>query len=381
MALASSQFFDKVWVLALRISKNRPDKPAGSKVQLQELKWSRGLPYPISAFFDPVKALLFFLSGLALATRCQFSHILASMPPMEAGVSAWLLAKLTRKKLVVDLRDDMESFMEANLTRYIPLELIRPLFKLARRVYSSSVTVFAATQTIAKTTQEHIVNTSIRFVPNGADTSLFQPQNKEIQNKTRKKHSLPSEKIIIVYVGSGINPYYRLDAVLHAVKTLPQTKKERVFFLFYVYNGIESLCKLKEQLKLTNGLVEIRLPLIRSSLAEVLAACDVGLVPFDNKSYLLCARSTKLYEYLSSGECAICSGPVGGELDTLISKYPNLGVFTQPTVEGFAGAFSKIIGDAQAFLGEEMKSLRHRFVKEKFDRKKTMMKAMETLLD
>jgi len=381
MAQAGTQFFDKVWILALGVSKSNLRKQAAPRILLYELKWTRGLPYPISGFFDPIKALLFFLSGLTLSTRDHFSHILASMPPVEAGTSAWILAKLTRKKLIVDLRDDIESSMEANLSRYIPIELIRPLFKLTKRVYSSSETVFAATQTIANTTRERKVYTSIRYVPNGADTSLFQPQNKETQKKTRRKYSLPSGKVIIVYVGSGINPYYRLDSVLHALKALSGAAKGRAFCLFYVYNGIEKLNKLKEELKLTEDLVEIREPLPRSSLAEVLATCDIGLVPFDNKSYLLCARSTKLYEYLSSGLCIICSGPRGGELDTFISKYPDLGVFTQPTVEGFAQAISSVMKNSQVFLSEDMKSLRHRFVEDYFDRKKIMMKAMKALQD
>ena len=381
MALASSQFFDKVWILALGVSKNNLQKTAESRVLLHELKWARGLPYPISAVFDPVKALLFFLSGLTLATKGRLNYILASMPPVEAGASAWILAKLARKKLIVDLRDDIESALEANLTRYIPIKLIRPLFKLTRQVCSSSKIIFAATQTIANTAQEREVSTPIRYVPNGADTSLFQPQNKETQKETRIKYSLPSEKVIIVYVGSGINPYYRLDAVLHAVKALPEATKERVFFLFYVYNGIENLNKLKEELKLPNDLAELRRPIPRSSLAEVLAACDVGLVPFDNKPYLLCARSTKLYEYLSCGACIVCSGPTGGELDVLVSVHPSLGLFTQPTVERFVHAFSQVVKEADIFLSEEMKSLRHRFIKENFDRKKTMMKAMKNVLD
>jgi len=306
---------------------------------------------------------------------------LASMPPVEAGASAWILAKLKGKKLVVDLRDDVESSMEANLTRYIPIELIRPLFKLTKRVYSSAETVFTATQTIANTTQERGFNASILHVPNGADTSLFKPLGKETQNKIRDEYALPSQKIIFIYVGAGINPYYRLDAVLRAVSALPRTAKERAFFLFYVYNGLKNLKKYMEELKLETNLAEVREPILRSSLAEVMAACDTGLVPFDNKPYLLCARSTKMYEYLSSGACIICSGPTGGELDTLISSFPNLGVFTEPTVEGFVQAFSKIINKTQVFLSEDMKNLRHQFVQNNFERRRIMIKAMRALQD
>jgi len=381
MALSASSSFDKVYVLALGRSKKFHAQKGDSKVLLYEVNWWRGLPYPISAFFDPVKALLLFVFGLSLSLRVEFRYVLVSMPPVEVGLVGWLLAKLSGKNLVVDLRDDWESSMEANVTRYIPMKMIKPLFKLARQIYSSSTNIFAATQTIADTLRTREINTSIRYVPNGADTMIFFPQNKYVRVKTRRKYRLPLEKIAIVYCGSGINPYYRLEEVLKSIRALPKSVKEKVFFLFYVYNGMNRLKTLKEDLEVPNYLAEIHGPMPRRNLAEVLAACDVGLVPFDDKPYLLCARSTKLYEYLSCGTCVICSGPPYGELDVLLSSHPYLGLFTQPTIEGYVKALSQIVKNQESFLSDDMKNLRHQFIKDNFDRRKIMLKAMQALLD
>lgn len=381
MARAGALFFESVVILAFGASRNLPHtQQAKPKVFFQGINWSKGLPYPLSAFFDPLKALMLFIHGLKLSISLKPEYLLASMPPLEVGVSAWLLAKLLRKNLIVDLRDDWESAMEVHIARYIPLKLIKLLFKLSKLIYSFSICIFAATQTITNTVQRRGVEVSVLYVPNGADTSLFLPQNKEARNKTRIKYSLPLGKVVILYCGSGINPYYRLDMVLMAVKALPKNLKEKAFLVLYVYNGEDQLKKLKEELKMPNDLVEIRKPLQRSSLAEVMAACDVGLVPFDDKPYLMCARSTKLYEYLSCGLGIISSGPTDGELNSLLTSNLQLGLFTRPTVEGFAQAFVHVIENIESFSGDHAKALRCKFIEENFDRREIMKKAMQTFL-
>jgi len=225
------------------------------------------------------------------------------------------------------------------------------------------------------------VNTHMVFAPNGADTSVFLPQGDEIRGQIRLKYALPRDKVVVVYCGSGVNPYYRLDLLLFSVRSLPDEVKEKSFFVFYVYNGIEYLKVLKDKLGISDSVVEIRDPLPRAVLAEVLAACDVGLVPFDDKPYLLCARSSKLYEYLSAGLYVISSGPEGGELDRFFSARPDLGLFTLPRVGDFVHVFSRVVKRMNGLFDEDYRALRHSFIKENYDRKKIMKKTMKAIAE
>ncbi len=184
---------------------------------------------------------------------------------------------------------------------------------------------------------------------------------------------------MILYSGSGINPYNRLDVVLSSLKMLPAEIVSKIFLVFYVYGGLEDLEGHRCALGLPDDLVEIRAPLARADLAEVMAACDIGVVPFDAKPYLLCARSTKLYEYLSAGLYVIGSGPQGGELDRFLYAHSSLGFFTLPSVEGFSDAFQNVLRNNADMFDDALRNLRHSFIKENYDRRKIMTKALETL--
>ena len=380
LALASGSKFNKVIVVALkRTKKENKQERNESKVSLYTVNFSRAVPFPLSILFDPVKMLMLLAHSLILCNRIEPSHVLASMPPLETGVSAWILAKLKHIELFIDLRDDWESAAGAQLKRYFPKASVTILSIIAKKIYSSALAIMAVTQTIADTVQRRSNNARVLLVPNGADTNVFAPLNQKIRKKIRQKYELPLDKIVVVYCGSGISPYYRLDLTLSSIKILSKEAAGKIFFVFYVYNGVDSLKKLQHKLGIPDSQLEIRNPLPRNQLAKVLAACDVGLVPFDAKPYLLCARSTKLYEYLSSGLYVICSGPKGGELDVLFSSNAELGMFVLPSIENFTKAFGYVSESGGKLLSEGLKSLRYSFIRENYDRKNIMKNAMNIL--
>jgi glycosyltransferase involved in cell wall biosynthesis len=336
------------------------------------------MPYPLLALFDPVRFLVLLVHGLLESRHVKPSFVLASMPPLETGLCAWFLSKICHAKLVVDLRDDWESAVENQLRNYFPIAFIRVLSTIASKVYSSAYVIFVVTQTILDTIRRRGVHKPMLLVPNGADTEIFKPESQSIRLKTRIDYCIPTDKFVTIYCGSGINPYYRLDLVLSSISLLPRKVSERMFFLFYVYSGSSNLKRLVRLLKISSDLVEIRSPLPRSKLAKVMAACDTGLVPFDSKQYLLCARSTKIYEYLSAGLYTISSGPSGGELDLFLSKNPELGSFTTLRVSDFARSLSKVAERGEVLFKDVLRESRYRFIKENYDRKNTMENALNS---
>ena len=385
-ALASSSAFGGTIVLSLR-GLNKPEQQEEaqprrpSETFLYAVRFVRGMLYPLAALFDPVKFLVFLVHGFRLVKRYKPSCILASMPPLETGMSAWLLSKYSGSSLVVDLRDDWESAISTDFEGYFPRIVFSIVSTFARNVYSHAVAIFAATQTIADTLRRRGVATPTLLVSNGADTSVFLPQDEILRMKIRTEYCLPLDKALVVYCGSGTIPYYRLDVVISCLKSLSQEEKDRIFVVFYVYDGLKRLKMKKRELGITDKVLEIRDPLPRRSLARVLAACDVGLLPFDDSAYLLCARSTKLYEYLSSGLYVISSGPTGGELEAFFSDHPALGSFIRPRSSDFTRLLSGISRTSEDLFGCDMRKLRHQFIKKNYDRKAIMRKAMKVLSD
>ena len=379
LASASSSIFRKVFILTLGDMKKQPEHRVDSGFFLFSINPTKRMPFPISAVFDPIRFLMFSVRGYLLSRHCKPSYVLASMPPFEIGASAYFLAKLLGIKLIVDLRDDWEAATSSQLTRYVPLRLISPLFKLATKIYSFSTGILAITPTLVNTIHQRGIETPVILAPNGADTSVFFPRSDDARRRIRSRYALPEDRVVMVYCGSGVNPYYRLDLIILCLRSLPTYVKKRLFVLFYVYNGLDYLNDLKDKLGIPDDLIEIRGPLPRSELAELMAACDIGLVPFDDKPYLLYATSTKVFEYLSVGLYVISTGPKGGELDSFFASNPILGLLVPPTVENLVHVFSEVVKSADEQINKRCTNLRHLFIKENFDRKTVMLKAIQTL--
>lgn len=379
LALASGSKVSKVVVLALQKTKRKQQKRNESEVSLYTINFSRAVPFPFSVLFDPVKVMILLVHSLILYNRIKPSHVLASMPPLETGLSALILAKLKHIKLVIDLRDDWESAASAQLKCYFPKAFVTILSIIAKKIYSYACAILTVTETIANSVQNRGIDTNVLLVPNGADTNVFVPLGQRVRKKIRQEYELPLDKIVVVYCGSGLSPYYRLDLIVSSIRSLSKEVAKNMFFVLYVYNGVDRLNKLQHKLGITDSQLAIRDPLPRSQLAKVLAACEVGVVPFDAKPYLLCARSTKLYEYLSTGLYVICSGPEGGELDALLSSRAELGMFVLPSVENFVKAFNSVSQSDGKLLNEGVKHLRYSFIRKYYDRNTIMNNAMNIL--
>jgi glycosyltransferase involved in cell wall biosynthesis len=378
MALANASVFGRTIVLTMGKHEKRSQRRVDSTALLYKTGFSRATPFPLSSLFDPIRLIVFIIRGLLLCSRYSASYIVVSMPPFETGMGGWILTKLLRKKLIIDYMDDWEASLQASLTRYIPRKLMVPIFKLSSIIYSSSALLFVVTPTLANRIRQRGIIVSTILVPNGADTLIFFPRNKS-RSEIRIRCSLPLSKTVIVYCGSGLNPYYRLDLILLAAKSLPVTVKEKVFFVFYLSSGAGHYRRLKESLRISDGLVEIREPLPRRALSEAMAACDVGLVPFDDEPYLSYAMSTKVYEYLSSGLYVIGSGPRGGELDTFFSQNANCGTFVRPALEDFVSVFLKVAKSKQALYEDDARDFRYSFVRDHYDARKIMVNAMSQI--
>lgn len=384
MALAAGSIFDKVVLLTLQGSTVRQTRSPriehnSTRVLLQAINFRRAVPYPLSGLFDPIKFLVILVHGLVLCRREKFSCVVAAMPPIETGASAFLLAKLMRMRLVIDLMDDWESVLASQISRYVPRRLMDPFFKVSSAIYSRSNSIFAVTRTLEKKIRQRGIQATVIRAPNGADTELFFPRAEAERAKTRAQFGFPRNKIVIAYSGSGGNPYYRLDLLVSSINALQKSQKDGMFFVLYLYDQIEAFERMKSRFRMPDGLIQIRKPLPRSQLAKVLSACDIGIVPFDDKPYLKYATSTKLFEYISTGLYVVGTGPERGELESILSACPAYGLFVHPQVSDVASSLSKVVQKGPDLFDDNSRNLRHSFISENYDLEKTMKKVMRRL--
>jgi glycosyltransferase involved in cell wall biosynthesis len=235
------------------------------------------------------------------------------------------------------------------------------------------------TYTLEKRIRQRGIRASVIRAPNGADTELFFPRAEAERVKIRAQFGFPSDKIVIAYSGSGGNPYYRIDLVVASINALQDTEKDGVFFVLYLYDQIEAFERLKSRLKMPDGLIQIRRPVPRSQLAKALSACDIGIVPFDDKPYLKYATSTKLFEYISAGLYVIGTGPEHGELELILSSCPACGLFARPQINEVVLSTTEIIQKGPGLFDDNSRNLRHSFIRENYDLEKTMKRVMGKL--
>jgi len=88
MASACSKVFGKTLLLTLQSRRSIVNEQKGSRVFLYEAKLPRESPFPINAWFDPIKFLTLMIHALIFSRRFKPRLIFASMPPSEVGVSA-----------------------------------------------------------------------------------------------------------------------------------------------------------------------------------------------------------------------------------------------------------------------------------------------------
>jgi len=63
------------------------------------------------------------------------------------------------------------------------------------------------------------------------------------------------------------------------------------------------------------------------------------------------------------------------------SANPALGLFIRPSAEDFAHAISHILKTPEDFFSDDLRKLRHSFIKKSYDRKSIMETTMKALLE
>ena len=222
--------------------------------------------------------------------------VYASSPHLLAGLTGWLLAKRWRVPLVLEIRDlwprvliDMGQLAEDSKVYRALSALERFLYRRAERI------VVLAAGTERSLVADGVAPEKLRLIPNGAEPSDFVPSAPVADLRRRFGFT----GTVALYAGAH-GPANGLDLLIDAAAEL---RHERPQLRLVLVGGGVDKPRLAERIDaegLTN--VELRDPVPKSAIPELLAAADIGLhVLADVALFRYGVSPNKLFDYLAAG--------------------------------------------------------------------------------
>ena len=313
-------------------------------------------------------ALIFnFLSSMILAPviflALKPKVVILSLPTGEPAVGAYFASRFAHAKIVFDVRDEWEDYVIGKASSKAFKKVYKMLKTLMASLYDKADLVVAVTYPIARSLMLRGVN-RVRIVPNGADVNVFRPYEKDV---TRIKLGLKNDDFIIVYEG-GVGGYYRLDVVVRALARLDNEVRSKMRLLIVGSGDVPNLLVLAERLGLKDNVIYLGVENDKVTIAQIISAGDIGIVPYDANPLWKNSVPAKFYEYCACGIPVIATVYDDSLLGDLIEKH-RIGVTSPPLdEEKLANAIDWLYKNK--FFIETAGERARQLIKERFDRNK-----------
>lgn len=293
--------------------------------RLDDIPVTRMWIYPATGR-NIVKRLLnyfsFTLSSLlALVTLPRADIIFVESPPLFLCLSAWVVSKLRRQKLCINISDLWPDSVVALGIMDEGL-FVRSAYRLEQWLYQQAWKICGVTEGIVETLiqKKRIAPAKVTFLPNGVDLALFQPTT--ASESQLRQLGLEGKK---VFGYTGLHGYAQgLDVIIGAAEQL--RNRIDIAFLF-VGDGPEKTrlqARVKE-LRLDNVLFLETQPV--SAMPQIFALTTACIVPLRKLDLFLGARPSKMFPPLGCGKPIIYSG--AGEAAALVQNH-GCGMVTEP---------------------------------------------------
>ena len=267
-----------------------------------ESMW-RKLP-PLALFLT---VILFTLRSLTPIIRHHTDVVVAAHATPICGVVAFIVSKLTFRRLVMGCPDWMSAYaaelIGSTLSSFGPVLLQL----LEMRLYKWSTMIFTVTEYLKILLVSSGVHPSkIVVIPNGVDSDMFSPSvdTSDIKRKYRL------ENVCVIFFSghledwTGITTLY--DLAVRLDKDFPESR------LLLVGSG-DSIVTLFERLSRKNlGHMLIHAGLHpHSEMPKFTACADISLCIFPDTPLAHAASPLKLFEYMASGNAIVATALAG----------------------------------------------------------------------
>lgn len=297
----------------------------------------------------------------------QIDLVISTTPPFFQPLSAWIVARLRRKPLLLEVRDLWPEFaidmgvLRSRLIIFLARRLERFFYRTADHLLVNS----PAYQDYL--IQKGIPPEKISLIPSGTDTTMFTPD--QDASAIRARYGLEG-KFVIVYTGA-LGLANNLDLALQAADQL--RGYAHIHFLL-VGDGKERarLEAEADRMGLTN--VTFTGALLKRDMPAVLAAADLGLVTLLPIKMFTTTYPNKVFDYMAAGIPTLLA--VDGVIRQVIEASES-GIFVTPGDSiGLSKAILRLCDDYQlrTRLGQNARA----YVVKHFDRQ-TQAKAFHAL--
>jgi glycosyltransferase involved in cell wall biosynthesis len=287
----------------------------------------------------------------------QVDVVMGTSPPLFQAISAWTLARLRRRTLLLEIRDLWPAFAISLGVLKHPL-LIVLSFWLERFLYRQADHLIVNSPAY----RDHIIDRGIpaekiSLIPNGVDATMFEPAAKG--EHIRQEWNL-NGKFIVTYSGAlGISN--DIPTILRAAQRL-QDEHQICFVLVGDGKERKNLERIAQEYHLTNVLFAG--PHSKVEMPAILAASDVCIATLKDIPMFRTTYPNKVFDYMAAGRPTILA--IDGVIRKVVEA-ANGGIYITPgDDQALAEAIKHMYNDqtARQTMGQAARS----YVVEHFNR-------------
>jgi glycosyltransferase involved in cell wall biosynthesis len=319
--------------------------------------------------------LSFMMTSVLLGWRAAgpADVVVVSSPTFFSVLSGWLLARMKRSRLVVEVRDLWPAiFVELGVLT--SRRLIAVLERLELATYAAADQVVVVSEGFREDLIRRGVPASkVHTIANGADVARFEAAE-DAGRGWRARLGAGAEDCLVLYAGThGISQ--RLTAVADAAAIIARRPAGSCVRFAFVGDGADKaiLESHVKELGLRNTVLLPAVP--NGEMPGLLAAADICLVPLRDVPLFASFIPSKMFEYLAAGKAVI--GSVAGEAAQILAQ-AGAAVVPPEACDSLVAAIGTLAADRE--LRELMGKTGRAFVEENYDRR-TLARRYRKILD
>jgi len=310
--------------------------------------------------------------GGLLKAKDKYDCIIVSSPPLTVGITALILKFFKRLPFVFEIRDLWpESAIDTGVLTN--KTIIKFALLLERRLYKSASLINVLTPAMKNSliTKKGVAENKIIYFPNAADFELSEHLiTNATTNSLRKELDLPTDKLIVCYVGAhGVANH--LIQILDAAVLI---KNEPIIFLL-LGDGMQkaTLQEIATQRNLSNVVFRPAVP--KGEAMKYFLASDIGMSILKKAETFKTVFSNKTFDYMA------CKKPIILGIDGVSRELlatADAGIYVEPeNPEAIANAALLYLHNRELIAAHGENG--YRFVKANFDRKILATNYIQTL--
>ncbi|TSA27546.1 MAG: glycosyltransferase WbuB [Bacteroidetes bacterium] len=290
----------------------------------------------------------------------RFDLIICESPPLFLGISAWILKKSKRARMLFNVSDLWPESAE-KLGLVTNRCFLRMAGSLERFLYNHADLISGQTQGIVHSISSRIPGKPCFWLKNGVDLSFYFPGSGKAG--WRGEHGFSDEDFIVFY--GGILGYAQgLEVILKAARM--QFADTTLKFVLAGEGPLkQELMDLAEEWELPNITFLPAYP--KERMPDVIRAIDVAVVPLKKLDLFQGAIPSKIFEHLAMGKPVLLG--VEGEAKELFVEQGRCALaFTPEDADDLVRVIQQVRNDPGLY--DRLSKNAYIYVSEYFDREK-----------